>query len=283
MGLVDGKVAFITGAGRGQGRSHAVLLAEEGADIIATDVCEDIPGGCPYPLASGQDLEETARLVRATGRQVLTAKADVRKFSELKAAADDGLARFGRIDIVCGNAGIIGMANTWELTEEAWDDVVDTVLKGGWNTIRATLPAMLERGTGSIILTTSSGADVNFPGSAHYAAAKAGLVSLARVLANELSLLKSMIRVNCVQPTSVWTGMNDNEHMFHVFRPDLESPTVEDIKPAFAGLNLLPIPWVEAIDISQAVLWLASDRSRYVTGISLPVDAGTTQKAPGVP
>jgi SDR family mycofactocin-dependent oxidoreductase len=283
MGLVEGKVAFITGAGRGQGRAHAVLLAQEGADIIASDVCADIPAGCPYPLSTEEDLKETARLVESAGRRVISAKADVRNYPELKELADIGIEKFGKIDIVCANAGIIGMGNTWELSEEAWDEVVDTVLKGGWNTIRATLPSMLERGTGSIILTSSSAAEVNFPGSAHYAAAKSGLISVCRVLANELAQLKSMIRVNCVQPTSVWTGMTDNEYMFRVFRPDLESPTVEDVKPAFGGLNLLPVPWVEAIDISYGVLWLASDQSRYVTGVSLPIDAGTTQKAPGTP
>jgi (+)-trans-carveol dehydrogenase len=284
VGRVENKVAFITGAGRGQGRAHAVRLAEEGADIIAVDACKDIPGGCPYPLSSKSDLEETASLVRKIGRRIHTLVADVRNFDALKSAAQAGAAELGAIDIVCANAGIIGMANLWELTEEAWDDVIDVCLKGTWNTIRATLPAMLERGAGgSIILTSSSAAMVSVPGSAHYSAAKAGVISLCRVLANELHQQGSSIRVNCIQPTSVWTGMVNNDYMFRIFRPDLDNPTIDDIKPTFAGLNLLPVPWVQPEDVSNAVLFLASEESRYITGVALPVDAGSMQKAPGLP
>lgn len=283
MGMLDGKVAFVTGAGRGQGRSHCVLMAEEGADIVASDICQDIPEGTIVPLATMEDLEQTAKLVEAAGKRIVYGVADVRDYNAVKAIAERGLEAFGHIDVVCANAGMAHVANTWEIAEEVWDAVIDTHLKGAWNTIRATLPSMLEQGHGSIILTTSNAAHVNFAGTAHYSAAKAGMAAMARVLANELGWQKSMIRVNCVEPTSTFTPMVDNEPMFKVFRPDLENPTVEDIKPVFAGLNLLPIPWVEAIDISQAVLWLASDRSRYVTGISLPVDAGSAQKAPGMP
>lgn len=284
MGLLDGKVAFITGAGRGQGRSHAVLLAEEGADIIATDICHDLPEGTIVPMSTREDLEQTAKLVEATGRRVIHRQADVRHFDELKAAADAGLAEFGHIDIVCANAGIAYVANSWEIPEEAWDVMIDVNLKGVWNTIRATLPSMLERGEGgSIIVTTSNAAHVNMAGTAHYSAAKAGAAAMARVLANELGWLKSTIRVNCVEPTSVFTGMINNETMFRRFRPDLENPGVEDVKHLFFGQNLLTVPWVEPIDISRAVLWLASDHSRYVTGISLPIDAGSGIKMPGMP
>jgi SDR family mycofactocin-dependent oxidoreductase len=284
MGRVEGKVALITGAARGQGRAHAVRLAREGADIIAVDSCVDIPAGCAYPLASKADLDETARLVEALDRRIVTAVADVRDYAGLRAAADEGIAELGPVDIVCANAGIIGLGRLWEITEEAWDAVIDVCLKGVWNTIRATLPAMLERGAGgSIILTSSSAAMSNIPGSAHYAAAKSGVVSLARVLANDLSLLNSTIRVNCIQPSSVWTGMLDNDYVFKIFRPDLENPTVEEVKPVFRGQHLLPIPWLEAGDIASAVLFLASDESAHITGIALPIDAGSMQKAPGLP
>jgi SDR family mycofactocin-dependent oxidoreductase len=284
MGLLDGKVAFITGAARGQGRSHAVLLAEEGADIIATDICQDVPEGTIVPLATKADLDETGRLVEATGRKVITGRADVRNFADLENAVAEGISAFGKIDIVCANAGIVYVANTWEIPEEAWDAMIDTNLKGVWNTLRATLPSMLERGGGgSIIITTSNAAHVNMAGTAHYSAAKAGAAALARVLANELGWLKSDIRVNCVEPTSVFTSMVNNEVMFKRFRPDLEQPTVGDVQHLFYGQNLLNIPWVDPIDISRAVLWLASDQSRYVTGISLPVDAGSSIKMPGMP
>jgi SDR family mycofactocin-dependent oxidoreductase len=284
VGLLDGKVAYITGAARGQGRSHAVLMAQEGANIIATDICEDIPDGTMVPLAREADLEETARLVEATGQKIVIGRADVRNFAELSKAAAEGIAAFGKIDIVCANAGIVYVANTWEIPEEAWDAMIDTNLKGVWNTVRATLPSMLEQGTGgSIIITTSNAAHVNMAGTAHYSAAKSGAGALARVLANELGWLKSDIRVNCVEPTSVFTNMVNNEVMFKRFRPDLEQPTVDDVKHLFYGQNLLHVPWVDPIDISRAVVWLASEHSRYVTGIALPVDAGSSIKMPGMP
>jgi SDR family mycofactocin-dependent oxidoreductase len=284
MGRVQNKVAFITGAAKGQGRAHALRLAEEGADIIASDACRDFPESCPYPLGTEAELAETRKLVEETGQRCITAIADVRYVDELRSVADAGLAEFGQIDIVCANAGLIGLSPMLDITDEAWDEVVDVCMKGPWNTIRATLPSMLERGEGgSIILTSSSAAMVNAPGSAHYGAAKSGVVSLCRVLANELHLQGSTIRANCIQPTAVWTGMTDNPFMFGVFRPDLENPTIEDVKPAFAGLNLLPVPWLEAREISNAVLFLASDEAQYITGVALPVDAGSMQKAPGLP
>jgi len=222
-------------------------------------------------------------MVQATGRRVVTGIADVRDFTALKAVADQGLEEFGQIDIVCGNAGIIGLAPAWEITEEAWDDVVDTILKGAWNTIRATIPAMLERGAGgSIILTSSSAASHNTPNSAHYSAAKTGVVSLAKTVANDLYLKRSTIRINAVCPTTVWSGMTDNDYMRKFFRPDIAEPTVEDMAERARDLNLLPVPWLQPSDVSDAVLWLASDEAKYVTGALIPVDAGSMAKAPGL-
>lgn len=280
MGRLEGKVAFITGVARGMGRSHALRFAEEGADVIGVDICADIPS-IPYPMATADDLEETRQLVVNRGRRVITRRADVRDMEALSAAVDDGLEAFGKIDVVCANAGVCGIGRSWELDEREWDDVVGTILKGSWNTIRATLPHMIERGTGgSIILISSGAAWVNAPNVAHYAAAKAGVISLSRVVANELHSIRSGIRINCILPTSVPTSMIMNDHAFRLFRPDLDHPTIEDVEPAFSGLNLLPIPWIDAEDVSNAAIWLASDEARYVTGVALPVDAGYTQKTP---
>ncbi len=280
MGRLEGKVAFITGVARGQGRSHAVRFAQEGADIVGIDICSNM-SSVPYPLATADDLTTTQELIERTGRKAVLREADVRNGSDVKAVVDEGLASLGKVDIVCANAGICALGLTWELTDEQWDDTVGVLLKGTWNTIRATLPSMLERGGGgSIILTSSAGAWVNPPHSAPYAAAKAGVISLSRVIANELHLYKSTIRINCILPTSVPTGMIMNDFVFRVFRPDLPDPSIDDVRGAFSGLNLLPIPWVEEEDVTNAALFLASDESRYMTGVALPVDAGYTQKTP---
>ncbi len=275
MGLVDGKVAFITGAGRGQGRSHAVRLAEEGASIIAVDLCADIDE-VPYPMACGEDLQETAQLVRAAGGRVLTARADVRRAGELRDAARAGIAEFGYIDIVLANAGIATMGTdlTDDEYEAAWDAVLDVNLKGVWNTVRACAPAMIERGEGGAIVLTSSTAGLkglSSPGSfGHegYGAAKHGVVGLMRQFAVELS--SARIRVNTVHPTGVDTMMVNNAAMekFLGAFPDAVSSLT----------NLLPVELLQPRDISDAVLFLVSDLARYITGVTLPVDAGFTVK-----
>jgi SDR family mycofactocin-dependent oxidoreductase len=275
MGLVDGKVAFITGAGRGQGRSHAIRLAEEGASIIATDLCVDIDA-VPYPMAAEEDLAETAELVRAAGGGVLTITADVRRFPELRAAAAAGIAEFGHIDIVLANAGIATMGTdlTDDEAEAAWDAVIDVNLKGVWNTVRACAPAMIERGQGGAIVLTSSTAGLkglSSPGSfGHegYGAAKHGVVGLMRQYAVELST--AQIRVNTVHPTGVDTMMVNN-------------PAMEKFLGAFPDAvssitNLLPVELLQPRDVSDAVLFLVSDLARYITGVTLPVDAGFTAK-----
>ena len=273
MGRVEGKVAFITGAARGQGRAHAIRLAEEGADIIALDLCQDV-GTVPYPGASGADLQETVKAVEALDRRIVAQQADVRDLGAVRRVVEEGLSQFGHIDVICANAGIGSFAPALELTEEQWQDVVDVNLTGVWKTVRAAAPAMVERGKGgSIVLTSSAAGLMAYPNLAHYTAAKHGVVGLMRVLAVELA--PHMIRVNSVHPTTVATPMIQNPASFGLFtgREDISG---EEAEEAFKPLNALPIPWVEAVDVSNAVLFLASDESRYVTGTTMAIDAGAT-------
>lgn len=277
MGRLDGKVAFITGAARGQGRSHALRLAQEGADIIAIDIAEQM-STVPYAMATQEDLDETVRQVEALDRRIVARKADVRDGEALRAAVDEGVAELGRLDIVSANAGIFSNATSDELTEEQWNDMIEVNLSGVWRTCKVAIPHLRAAGGGSIILTSSTAGLKGFPNFAHYVSAKHGVVGLMRTLALELA--PDMIRVNSVHPTSVDTDMIQNENLYALFAPDLEPDqrTREALGERFQALNALPIPWVEPVDISNAVLWLASDESRYVTGVTLPVDAGSTQK-----
>jgi len=273
MGRVEGKVAFITGAARGQGRSHAIRLAQEGADIIAIDLLEPVPGA-PYDAATEEDLAETVRQVEALDRRIVASKADVRDFAGLKKALDDGVAELGRLDIVSANAGIsTQMAPTEDLAEDMWQNMIDTNLTGVWHTAKAAIPHLKAGGRGgSLILTSSEAGIKGYANIAHYVSAKHGVVGLMRTLALELA--PDMIRVNSIHPTQVDTPMIMNEATYRLFAPDKENPTREDFEPASQATNALPIPWVEAVDISNAVLFLASDEARYITGVPLPVDAG---------
>ncbi|MCM3920500.1 mycofactocin-coupled SDR family oxidoreductase [Frankia sp. AiPs1] len=275
MGRVAGKVAFITGAGRGQGRSHAVRLAEEGASIIATDICAPV-GSVSYPMAGEADLAETAQLVEKAGGKVVTGVADVRDQAALAAVADRGLAEFGKIDIVVANAGIASYAPAWEITEQAWREMIDINLTGAWQTCRTIIPHMIPRGGGSIVIISSAAGLIAPPNLAHYVSAKHGLVGLMRALANELA--GHSIRVNSIHPTQVDTPMIMHDEIYRMFRPDLEEPTAADIVDVSTEMNALPVPWVEPADVSNAVLFLASDEARYITGATLPVDAGIVNK-----
>jgi SDR family mycofactocin-dependent oxidoreductase len=267
-GRLEGKVALVSGAARGQGRSHAVRLAQEGADIIAFDVCRQLES-VQYPMAVPEDLAETARLVEELDRRIVSREADVRDAAAVQAVVDEGVREFGRLDVVCANAGIAGFAdNTWSLTEQEWDEMIAVNLTGVWKTVKAAAPAMIEAGNGGCIVITSSTAGVKgLPHSGHYVATKHGVVGLARTLANELA--PHSIRVNTVHPTGVNTPMVVNDYFAqHLADPD-------------QGVNLqnaLPVEMVEPLDISNAIVWLASDEGRYVTGVSLPVDAGFLQK-----
>jgi SDR family mycofactocin-dependent oxidoreductase len=278
MGRVEGKVAFITGAARGQGRSHALRLAQEGADIIAVDLAGQIDS-VPYAMATPADLEQTVKEVEALDRRIVATTADVRDYEALKAAVDDGVAQLGRLDIVAANAGIFSQGRLDELSEDAWRDMIDVNLTGVWHTVKAAIPHLKAGGHGgSIVLTSSTAGLEALENLGHYVAAKHGVVGLMRTLALELA--PDSIRVNSVHPTSVDTDMIHNAALYALFAPDLPEPerTKERLAERFQGMNALPVPWVEAVDISNAVLWLASDEARYVTGVTLPVDAGSTTK-----
>ncbi|MFG3025351.1 mycofactocin-coupled SDR family oxidoreductase [Streptomyces sp. NPDC048254] len=269
MGRVEGKVALITGAARGQGRSHAVRLAEEGADVVVTDVCHNISEELPYSLATKEQLEETAELVRKTGRRCVAVQADVRSIAEMRAAVDAAREELGRLDVVVANAGVMSIGAAWELSEEAWGVVVDVNLKGAWNTARAAIPWMIEAGEGGSIVITSSAAGIrgHVP-YAHYVAAKHGVVGLMKALSNELA--PHRIRVNTVHPTGV------SETGITVGLPVEELAARE---PLFALAAMNPLaPYVEPRDVSNAVLFLASEEARYVTGLQFTVDAGSTNK-----
>jgi SDR family mycofactocin-dependent oxidoreductase len=253
-GRVDGKVAFISGAARGQGRSHAVRLAQEGADIIAIDICGPIEN-MAYPASNPEDLAETADLVKALDRRIVTAEVDVRDYDALKAVVDGGVEQLGRLDIIVANAGIGTVGRKLhKISEKIWQDMIDVNLSGVWHTVKAGVPHLIEGGRGgSIVLTGSVGSHKALAHTGHYIAAKHGVLGLMRSFAVELG--QHMIRVNSVHPSQVNTPM-----------------TMNDLT------HTMPIPWVEAVDISNAVLFLASDESRYITGVSLPVDAGALLK-----
>jgi (+)-trans-carveol dehydrogenase len=277
-GRVEGKVAFITGAARGQGRSHAVRLAQEGADIIAIDICKPISSSSEIPASIPDDLAETANLVKAQNRRIVTAEVDVRDYAGLKSVVDSGVEQLGRLDIVVANAGIGNGGNTLDKTsEQDWQDMIDVNLSGVWKTVKAGVPHILAGGHGgSIILTSSVGGLKAYPHTGHYIAAKHGVVGLMRTFAVELG--SQSIRVNSVHPTNVNTPMFMNDGTMKLFRPDLENPGPEDLAPVAQLMHVLPVGWVEPVDISNAVLFLASDEARYITGLPLTVDAGSMLK-----
>ncbi|OBG12975.1 3-ketoacyl-ACP reductase [Mycolicibacterium celeriflavum] len=277
-GRVEGKVAFVSGAARGQGRSHAVRLAEEGADIIAVDVCKRISSQSDIPAATPDDLAETADLVKNLNRRVITAEVDVRDYDAVKAVVDSGVEQFGRLDIIIANAGIGNGGNTLDKTrEDDWRDMIDVNLSGVWKTVKAGVPHLLSGGRGgSIILTSSVGGLKPYPHTGHYIAAKHGVIGLMRTFAVELG--QHSIRVNAVCPTNVNTPLFMNEGTMKLFRPDLENPGPDDLAVAAQFMHVLPVGWVEPIDVSNAVLFLASDESRYITGLPVTVDAGSMLK-----
>jgi SDR family mycofactocin-dependent oxidoreductase len=276
-GRLEGKVAFITGAARGQGRSHAVRMAEEGADIIAIDICRQLDV-VPIPMSTPEDLAETVDQVKARGRRIVAAQADVRDFEAMKAVVDEGVSQFGRLDIVCANAGLAAEAAAMDaMDEKLWRDSIDVNLTGVWLTTKAAIPHMIDGGRGgAIVLTSSVGGLKPYPGVGNYISGKHGVVGIMRTLAVELAPFS--IRVNSVHPTQVNTPMLMNEMTYRMFRPDLDNPTADDLAMVSQGMHLLPTPWVEAVDISNAILFLVSDEGRFVTGVTLPIDAGAMLK-----
>lgn len=272
-------MAFITGAARGQGRSHAVRLAEEGADIIAVDIAEDIDGVRRfYPGATEADLAETVKQVEALDRSIVATKVDVRDYDALRKALDDGVAQLGHVDIVSANAAIWIFGDlAHEVAEGDWQDLIDVNLTGVWHTAKAAIPHLIAQGTGgSIIITSSTAGLKGTPYSAQYVTSKHAVIGLMRTLAMELA--PHSIRVNTVNPTGVDTIMIQNEATWKKFLPEVEHPTREQAAEVFTTTNALPVPWVEPRDVSNAVLFLASDEARYITGTTLLVDAGYTLK-----
>lgn len=263
MVRMAGKVALITGAGSGMGRAHAVRLAQEGADIVALDL-------------SAAALEETASLVRAEGRRAVTAVADVRDRTALEGTVATGVAELGPLDVVVANAGICdNPGSAWTIDDAVWNRSLDVNLTGAWNTVTAAVPAMRESG-GSVVLVSSTAGVKAVAGAAHYSAGKHAVIGLARTLANELG--PRFIRVNVLLPGAVGTAMTLNPDTFARLCPDIDDPTAEDAAAVLSRNHLLPVPWVDPVDVSNALLFLASDESRYVTGTQLVVDAGLTQK-----
>jgi SDR family mycofactocin-dependent oxidoreductase len=276
MGRVAQKIALITGAGRGQGRAHAIRLAEEGASIIAFDICAPV-ASVSYDMSTPEDLEETCALVRAAGGRIHAAQVDVRDFDLLARELAAGIDALGGLDIVVANAGIASYAAGHEISEAAWQEMIDINLTGTWHTIKAAVPHLVAgRRGGSIVLTSSAAGLQGTPNLAHYVAAKHGVTGLMRSFANELA--PHWIRVNSVNPTQVDTPMIMNDEIFRMFRPDLAAPGRDDIVEVSTATNALPVPWVESSDVANAVLFLASDEARYITGVALPVDAGILAK-----
>ncbi|MFI5952785.1 mycofactocin-coupled SDR family oxidoreductase [Cryptosporangium sp. NPDC051539] len=272
----EGKVALITGAARGQGRSHAVRLAAEGADVVAVDICRQIDT-VPYPMATPEDLDETVRLVEAQDRRAVRVVADVRDSSGLAAAVGAAVAELGRLDIVSANAGIhSGGIPTWEMEDGMWQDLIDVNLTGVWLTCKVAAPHLIAAGGGAIVITSSVAGLRPYGGIAHYVSAKHALMGLTKTLAQELA--GHNIRVNAVNPTQVDTPMIMNPLIYQLFLPDVENPTKEQFAVASQEGMLLATPWVEPGDVSDALVFLASDQARFITGVGLPVDAGVLAK-----
>jgi (+)-trans-carveol dehydrogenase len=274
MERLKGKVAFITGAARGQGRAHAVRMAEEGADIIAIDACTSVG---PNVGATIEDFEETAAQVEQLGRRILWSRNDIRDYAATDAALRRGVDEFGRLDVVVCNAGISSGGPAAELSEEFWQDMIDVNLTGQWKTCKAAIPHLIASGGGSISIISSFAGLNGMPTGASYCSAKTGLLGLMRVLAAEHG--KDNIRVNTIHPSNVATPMLINESTFKHFRPDLENPTLEDFEEAAKRVHLLPVPYVQPEDIANAAVFLASEEGRYITGVALPVDAGANAKS----
>lgn len=270
VGRLSGKVVFITGAARGQGRSHAVRFAEEGADIIALDLCDQVETA-PYQMATPDDLTCTVELVESLGGRIIARQGDTRDGARIQAVVDEGLAKFGAIDVAVANAGFTSVGHLWELDEKSWRDVIDVDLTGVWKTMKAVTPAMLKQRRGSIIVTGSVGSSVGIPRLGHYTAAKHGVIGLVKSFALELAPYG--IRVNAVNPGNVNSPMINNTAAWAAFTGS-EQVTGEQFATAMRANNALPVPWVEMCDVSNAMLYLASEESRYVTGTQHVVDAG---------
>jgi SDR family mycofactocin-dependent oxidoreductase len=276
-GGLEGRVAFITGAARGQGRAHAIRLANEGADIIAIDVCGPVSETITYPLGTSEELAETVAAVEATGRKVLAREVDIRDLPALQQVVADGVEQFGRLDIVVANAGVLSWGRMFEMSEEQWDTVIEINLNGTWRTIRAAVPAMIEAGNGGSIIVVSSSAGLKAtPGNGHYSASKHGVVALTNALAIEVG--EFGIRVNSIHPYSIDTPMVEKEAMMEIFGK------YPQYLPSFSPMPYHPVnhegkkglqEFMTAEEVSDVVAWLAGDGSRTISGSQIAVDRGT--------
>jgi len=271
MGKLDGKVALITGGARGQGRSHAVTFAREGADIVVCDLVSQIQT-VPYAMSVPADLDETVKLVEEQDRRCLALQADVRDTAQVTSVVERAIAELGKIDILIANAGIVAPVPLVEITDEAWSDMVETDLTGVFKSIRAVAPHMIERRSGRIIATSSMVGKTGVPKLSHYVAAKWGVIGLVKSAALEFG--EYGITVNAVCPTNVDTPMIQNQAMYSLFAPDVQNPTRDDVMPGFTSINALPVPWVQVQDISEGMLYLAAESGRYITGETLTIAAG---------
>lgn len=271
MGNLSDKVAIVPGAARGQGRAHALALARAGASVVCSDLCANV-GSIPYSLGTDEDLAETLRLIESENGTAISVVADCRQRSETSEVAAQALDRLGNIDILVANAGVCSWHPFVELTEDAWSDVIDTNLTGVANTLHAVLPHMMGQGAGRIVVTGSTLGRQGMANCSHYSAAKWGLHGLVKSIAMEVAPMG--ITINLVNPTIVNTPMMDNEAAYKLFCPDIEHPTREDALPRYATLNHIPMSWMEPEEIANAMLFLVSDESRYITGTAMDVAAG---------
>lgn len=271
MGKFDGKVVLITGGARGQGRSHAVTFAREGADVAFCDIASQLDT-VPYPMATPEDLKETVQLVEDLDRRCIGVTADVRDRDQIVAFAEQARTELGRIDFLLANAGIFTFSTVAEMDDHTWSQTIDTNLTGVFHAMRAVLPTMIEQGYGRIVATSSMAGKMGYANCAHYVATKWGVIGLVKSLAMEVG--GNGITVNAICPTTVDTTMIQNEATYKLFLPDAAHPTRADAAPAFQTMNAIPVPWVETIDISNAMAFLCSDEARYITGETIAVAAG---------
>lgn len=276
MSDLTNKVAFITGVARGQGRSHALALAQRGVRIIGNDVCAPVESA-PYSMATLDDLGETERLIKEAGGECVLRPGDVRDLQGMTGLVDEGVDLFGRLDIILANAGVCTYGELSTMAEDQWQEMLDIDLTGVWKTARAAVGHMISAGNGGSIVFTSSTAGLrNLNSIGHYVAAKHGVTGLAKAFANELA--PHNIRVNSIHPSNCRTEMMLNTGVAKMFRPDLESPTWRDAVDSYGTIHLLGTPWVEPEDVSNAIVFLVSDEARFITGSAIPVDAGMLAK-----